>query len=130
LERLLETRERLRAAVPQLAEWAREKAIPADAEIRTVRTLIRASEDALDELDEGERNKLLELFRLVRATRARTDGSVAVDQVAAIRNPEPTVLPENGSLPQLSAESAGNPHPPRFPRRYHLRSRSVPSGAR
>ena len=47
LERLLETRERLRAAVPQLAEWAREKAIPADAEIRTVRTLIRAGEDAL-----------------------------------------------------------------------------------
>ena len=53
LERLLETRERLRAAVPQLAEWARTKAIPADAEIRTVRTLIRAGEDALDELAPG-----------------------------------------------------------------------------
>ena len=50
LERLLETRERLRVAVPQLAEWARTKAIPADAEIRTVRTLIRAGEDALNEL--------------------------------------------------------------------------------
>ena len=50
LERLLETRERLRAAVPQLAEWARAKAIPADAEIRTVRTLIGAGEGALDEL--------------------------------------------------------------------------------
>ncbi len=50
LERLLETRERLRAAIPQLAEWAREKAIPADAEIKTVRTLIHAGEDALDEL--------------------------------------------------------------------------------
>ncbi len=47
LERLLETRERLRVAVPELAEWARTKAIPADAEIRTVRTLIQAGENAL-----------------------------------------------------------------------------------
>jgi hypothetical protein len=93
LERLLETRERLRAAVPQLAEWARDKAIPADAEIRTVRTLIRASEQALDELAPGERSKLLELFRVLRATRARMDGSVAVEQIAATRNPEPTFLP-------------------------------------
>ncbi|MGO9976241.1 MAG: hypothetical protein ACLP01_26240 [Solirubrobacteraceae bacterium] len=54
LERLLETRERLRAAVPQLAEWARSKAIPVDAEIRTVRTLIRAGEGALEELTPGE----------------------------------------------------------------------------
>jgi len=45
-ERLLETRERLRATVPQLAEWAREKAIPADAEIRSVRTLIRQGDGA------------------------------------------------------------------------------------
>ena len=93
LERLLETRERLRAAVPQLAEWAREKAIPADAEIRTVRTLIRAGEEALDELAPGERSKLLELFRVLRATRARMDGTVAVEQIAATRNPEPTFLP-------------------------------------
>jgi integrase len=93
LERLLETRERLRAAVPQLAEWAREKAIPADAEIRTVRTLIRAGEDVLDELAPGERSKLLELFRVLRATRARMDGTVAVEQIAATRNPEPTFLP-------------------------------------
>jgi integrase len=93
LERLLETRERLRAAVPQLAEWAREKAIPADAEIRTVRVLIRAGEEVLDELAPGERSKLLELFRVLRATRARMDGTVAVEQIAATRNPEPTFLP-------------------------------------
>jgi integrase len=93
LDRLLETRERLRAAVPQLAEWARVKAIPADAEITTVRALIRASEAALDELEEAERGKLLELFRVLRATRARMDGTVAVEQIAAIRNPEPSFLP-------------------------------------
>ena len=93
LERLLETRERLRVAVPELAEWARTKAIPADAEIRTVRTLIRAGEEALDELAPGERAKLLELFRVLRATRARMDGTVAIEQVAATRNPEPTFIP-------------------------------------
>jgi integrase len=93
LERLLETRERLRAAVPQLAEWARSKAIPADAEIRTVRTLIGASETALGELGDGERAKLLELFRVLRSARARMDGSVAVEQIAATRNPEPTFVP-------------------------------------
>jgi integrase len=93
LERLLETRERLRAAVPQLAEWAREKAVPADAELRTVRTLIRAGEETLGELQPGERSKLLELFRVLRATRARMDGTVAIEQVAATRNPEPTFIP-------------------------------------
>lgn len=93
LERLLETRERLRAAVPALAQWAREKAIPADAEIRTVRTLIRAGEEGLDGLEPGERAKLLELFRVLRATRARMDGSVAIEQAAQVRNPEPSFLP-------------------------------------
>jgi integrase len=93
LERLLETRERLRAAVPQLAEWARTKAIPADAEVRTVRTLIAAGEGALDELAPDERSRLLELFRVLRATRARMDGTIGVEQIAGTRNPEPTFTP-------------------------------------
>ena len=93
LERLLETRERLRVAVPQLAEWARTKAIPADAEIRTVRTLIRAGEETLNELAPAERAKLLELFRVLRATRARMDGAIAIDEIAGTRNPEPTFTP-------------------------------------
>jgi integrase len=93
LARLLETRERLRVAVPQLAEWARTKAIPADAEIRTVRTLIRAGDGALAELQPDERAKLLELFRVLRATRARMDGTIDIQTVAATRNPEPTFTP-------------------------------------
>ena len=93
LERLLETRERLRVAVPQLAEWARTKAIPADAEIRTVRTLIRAGEDTLNELTPAERGTLLDLFRVLRATRARMDGAIAIDEIADTRNPEPTFTP-------------------------------------
>jgi integrase len=93
LERLLETRERLRVAVPELAEWARTKAIPADAEIRTVRTLIRAGEGTLNELQPDERAKLLELFRALRATRARMDGTIGIEQVSGTRNPEPTFTP-------------------------------------
>jgi hypothetical protein len=93
LERLLETCERLSAAVPQLAERGRSKAIPADAQIRTVRTLIGASETALGELGDGERAKLLELCRVLRSARARMDGSVAVEQIAATRNPKPTFVP-------------------------------------
>ena len=93
LERLLETRERLRVAVPQLAEWARTKAIPADAEIRTVRTLIRAGEGVLNELAPDERARLLELFRVLRATRARMDGTIGIEQIAGTRNPEPTFTP-------------------------------------
>ena len=93
LERLLETRERLRVAVPELAEWARTKAIPADAEIRTVRTLIGAGEGSLEELTPEERAKLLELFRLLRATRARMDGTIGIEQVGGTRNPEPTFTP-------------------------------------
>jgi integrase len=86
LERLLETRERLRVAVPELAEWARTKAIPADAEIRTVRTLIRAGEGALEDLKPEERAKLLELFRVLRVTRARMDG-----RSGSSRSPAPAI---------------------------------------
>ena len=110
LERLLETRERLRVAVPQLAEWARTKAIPADAEIRTVRTLIRAGEDTLNELTPEERARLLELFRVLRATRARMDGTIEIEQLAGTRNPEPTFTPPAFTpLPSIRALPAGTP---------------------
>ncbi len=88
LERLLETRERLRVArAAARASGRATKAIPADAEIRTVRTLIRAGEDTLNELAPGERAKLLELFRVLRATRARMDGTIA--DRAGRRDPQP-----------------------------------------
>ncbi len=87
---------------------SREKAVPADAEIRTVRTLIRAGDEALDGLGAGERSKLLELFRVLRATRARMDGTVAVEQIAATRNPEPTFVPPAfTALPSVRPTSRG-----------------------
>ena len=70
LEQLLDARERLNAAVPQLRDWAREKAVPNDAEIKAVRNLIRSNEGLLGELDPVERRKLEELFAAL-AGRAR-----------------------------------------------------------
>ena len=73
LERLLETRERLRVAVPAARRVGAHQGDPRRPEIQTVRTLIQAGEGALDELQPDERAKLLELFR--RATRdPRADG--------------------------------------------------------
>ena len=110
LERLLETRERLRVAVPQLAEWARTKAIPADAEIRTVRTLVHAGESTLNELEPQERAQLLELFRVLRAARARMDGTIGIEQVGATRHPEPTFAPPTFTpLPSIRALPARTP---------------------
>jgi integrase len=93
LERLLETRERLRLAVPQLAEWARVKAIPADGEIKAVRNLIRAGEAGLDELSVDERRKLEELCRVLRAQRARLDDTVPIELIGQTQQPEPTFVP-------------------------------------
>jgi hypothetical protein len=93
LEQLLDARERLHSAVPQLREWAREKAVPNDAEIRAVRNLIRANEDVLSELEDNERRKLEELFAVLRATRAKTEDRLPLHQVGAIAQPEPTFAP-------------------------------------
>ena len=57
---------------------------------------------ALDELAPGERAKLLELFRVLRATRARMDGTMAVEQVAA--DPQPGAdIPATGIHPAAVA---------------------------
>ena len=69
------------------------EAIPADAEIRTVRTLIGAGAGTLNELASDERARLLELFRVLRATRPRMDGTIGIEQVAGTGNPEPTFTP-------------------------------------
>ena len=104
LERLLETRERLRMAVPQLAEWARAKAIPADGEIKAVRNLIRAGEAGLDALSVDERRRLEELCRVLRAQRARLDDTVPIELVGQTQQPEPTFVPV---LPNAAGRDVG-----------------------
>lgn len=93
LERLLEARERLRAAVPELADWARKKALPNDDEIQAVRRLLRANTELLGELAQDERRTLEQLFGVLRAERARAENAIPIHHVAAVSQPEPTFEP-------------------------------------
>jgi integrase len=102
LDELLAAKERLRATVPVLADWARERAVPADQEIRAVRELIRRSEELLDELDPSERGRLEELLRVLRAARATTTEALPVHQIAGTRPPRPTFAPPSPSPPSPS----------------------------
>ena len=106
LEQLLDARERLNAAVPQLLDWAREKAIPNDAEIKAVRNLIRSNEGLLGELDPVERRKLEELFAALRAARAQAESRLATHEVGSIAQPEPTFSPPLVSLKVERAKGA------------------------
>jgi len=68
LDTLLRDRERIRAAT-ELDDWARDEAMPSDAEINRLRQLIRRVEYDLDALDENERLQINEAVRVVRRTR-------------------------------------------------------------
>ena len=106
LEQLLDARERLNAAVPQLRDWAREKAVPNDAEIKAVRNLIRSNEELLAELDPVERRKLEELFAALRGARGQAENRLAIHDVGAIAQSEPTFSPPLVSLKVASAAGA------------------------
>jgi integrase len=106
LEQLLDARERLNAAVPQLQDWAREKAVPNDAEIKAVRNLLRSNEALLAELEPVERRKLEELFAALRGARAQAENRLAIHDVGAIAQPEPTFSPPVVSLKVASAAGA------------------------
>ena len=106
LEQLLDARERLNAAVPQLRDWAREKAVPNDAEIKAVRNLIRSNEGLLGELEPVERRKLEELFATLRGARAQAENRLAIHDVGAIAQTEPTFSPPLVSLKAASAPGA------------------------
>jgi hypothetical protein len=71
LHQLLAGRERLAAAVPQLAEWARRDATLSDEEITALRRLIRRNEQVIDELDPGDRAAVLDAIATARRLRAQ-----------------------------------------------------------
>ncbi|MDF3313594.1 site-specific integrase [Rhodococcus sp. T2V] len=68
LDTLLRDRERVRAAT-ELDEWARDEAVPSEAEITRLRQLIRRVQHDLDALTEDERGQIEEAVRVVRRTR-------------------------------------------------------------
>src|SRR5439155_25114620 len=71
LHQLLAGRERLAAALPQLADWARRDATPSDEEIAAVRALIRRNDEIIDELDAADRRVVLDAIATTRRFRAQ-----------------------------------------------------------
>ena len=93
LRRLLADKERLRAAEPQLEEWARKAAIPSDAEIGAVRGLIDRCENLLGELDETERSATEDAIGVLRRQRAQLATTVPVRFRGVIGPSTPKLFP-------------------------------------
>lgn len=93
LSRLLADRERLRAAVPELEDWARNGAIPSGEEIAAVRRIVDRCEGLLAELKPTQRAEVDEAISVQRRARAQLDTSVPVRFRGAIGQPSPTLFP-------------------------------------
>ncbi|HSI92228.1 MAG TPA: site-specific integrase [Jiangellaceae bacterium] len=100
LTKLLAARERLTAAVPALAEWARQEAVPSDNEIETVRRLVAACQDALGGLDPDDRGAVEEAIRLLRQARVDLDTSFPVQFRGLVTQPAPTLFPTVETQPR------------------------------
>ncbi len=93
LSRLLADRERLRAALPELDEWARNAAIPSAAEIDAVRRIIDRCQDLLADLPGDERAVVAESIAVLRAGRAQLDTTVPVRFLGVVGSPAPRLFP-------------------------------------
>jgi hypothetical protein len=96
LGRLLADRERLRAAVPELEDWARNGAIPSAEEVAAVRRVIDRCQELLSDLTEGERSEIDEAIAVLRRTRAQLDTAVPVRFLGTVGQPSPTLFPNVG----------------------------------
>lgn len=93
LGELLFARERLSAAVPQLAEWAHAEALPHTEEIATVRHLIVSCETVLEHLPAGDRADVEDAIEVLRDAR-RTLNTRFPDQLRHLAaQPQPVVFP-------------------------------------
>jgi integrase len=93
LSRLLADRERLRAAVPELEDWARNTAIPAGEEIAAVRRIVDRCEGLLAELPPDQRAEVDEAIGVQRRARGQLDTSMPVRFLGIISQPTPTLFP-------------------------------------
>jgi len=97
LHQLLAGRERLAAAIPQLAEWARRDATPSDDEIHAVRALVRRNEQIIEELDPADRAAVLEAIATTRRLRAQLALVIPERFKGITRPPRPTLHPRPAS---------------------------------
>ena len=93
LSRLLADSERLRAAAPELEEWARNAAIPAGEEVAAVRAIIDRCQDLLANIGDDERSAVEEAVAVLRRSRAQLDTTVPVRFLGVIGSPTPTLFP-------------------------------------
>jgi hypothetical protein len=68
--------------------------------------LIRSNEELHGELDPVERRKLEELFAALRGARAQAENRLAIHEVGAIAQSEPTFSPPLVSLKVAAAAGA------------------------
>lgn len=83
LQALLADRERLRLAVPELEEWARQDAMPSDAEIEKVRSLVSKLRRRLGELPAETRTQVDDAILQLRTARSQAGSSVPVRFLAS-----------------------------------------------
>jgi integrase len=93
LGRLLADDERLRAAAPELEQWARHAAIPAGEEIAAVRQLIDRCQAVLTELPDADRAATQDAIAVLRRHRAQLDTAVPVRFLGVIGSPAPRLFP-------------------------------------
>lgn len=104
LRRLLADDERLRAAAPELEDWARHAAIPSGEEIATVRQIIDRCETVLAELPEAERAAAENAVAVLRRSRAQLDTTVPVRFLGVIRPPAPRLFPNVARDQEMTGE--------------------------
>jgi integrase len=93
LTRLLADQERLRAAVPELEEWARNQAIPSAEETEALRRIIRRCEQLVADLPEDERAEVEQAIIVLRRVRAQLDTSIPVRFRGGIGQPSARLFP-------------------------------------
>jgi integrase len=109
LTKLLEDRERLASAVPELAEWARRGATPSEEEIDAVRRLISTNAKALTELSDADREAVDAAIATMRRDRANLSTSFPVELRGLVRQVGPTVFPaiERAVATRLAEDERG-----------------------
>ena len=93
LGQLLADRERIAAAIPALADWARRDAAPSDEEIDAVRRLLRASDEVLAGLDDDDRAAVQAAIATIRTQRAQLAVSFPAELAGVVRQNTPVFFP-------------------------------------
>ncbi|MDQ6613638.1 MAG: site-specific integrase [Actinomycetota bacterium] len=93
LARMLADRERLAAAIPELAEWARKDAMPSDDEIEVVRRLIADCEARLVGLNPAEHTEVLEAMEVLANSRAALEEAFPLSERGQVSQSVPVAFP-------------------------------------